>query len=163
MAKGRSGRSGDSHSDRPSRTLSTPIRRGLLNPQSTAIPRMLVSGLSPISIPVFTEPLVEVDDRRLFHFDPPAGRAPLDEEGRPARITLRDKKRTRGAKRGVYRFGPRIYSQTKAIRAFEEPRKVLICIRRQSRKEVLFAKRKAGRGGMRPPRRNAWSSISCRR
>lgn len=160
MAKGRSGKS---HSD--GTTVSAPSRRGYLTPHSTARPRLLTSGLSPIPIPtsvVTYEPLVLVEDRRLFHFDGPA-RTPLEDDGRPARITLRNKSRPRGQKRGAYRFGPKVYSQTKAIRAFEEPRRVLICVRRQSRKEVLFAKRKAGRGGMRPPRRNYWSSISCKR
>lgn len=46
---------------------------------------------------------------------------------------------------------------------FDIPRPIAICIRRKERKEVLFAKRKAGRGGSRkPPRRSFWSGVSCK-
>lgn len=45
--------------------------------------------------------------------------------------------------------------------SFSVPNKVLICVRRKQRKEVLFAKRKAGRGGQKRPRRNWYSEISC--
>lgn len=46
---------------------------------------------------------------------------------------------------------------------FADPRSTLICVRRSQRREVLFAKKRAGRGGMRRPRRNQFSSIVCRR
>lgn len=46
---------------------------------------------------------------------------------------------------------------------FEDPRGVLVCVRRHRRREVLFATKKAGRGGMKKPRRNLFSNISCRR
>lgn len=52
--------------------------------------------------------------------------------------------------------------QTKAILAFDMPDKVAVCVRRNRRKEVLHALGKAGSGGMRKPRRNATSAISCR-
>lgn len=158
MAKGRSGSNG--HTAGPS---STPTRRAVLTPYASPRPRLLVSGLSPIPLNfgVSYEPLVQVEDRRLFHFDGPDAH-PLESDGRPARLTVRDPKRPKRHKGAAYRFGPKVYSQTKAIRAFAEPDRVLVCIRRQKRKEVLFAKRKAGRGGMRPPRRNWMSYISCR-
>ncbi len=54
-------------------------------------------------------------------------------------------------------------SQTKAIVAFKAPQKVLICARRQIRKEVLHAYNKAGKTGQRRPRRNEYSNVSCRR
>lgn len=41
------------------------------------------------------------------------------------------------------------------------PRSAVICARRKIRKEVIFAKGKAGRGGQRSPRRNARSSVVC--
>lgn len=46
---------------------------------------------------------------------------------------------------------------------FAAPDRVLICVRRKRRKEVLFAKRKAGKRGQRKPRRNYWSAISCKK
>lgn len=44
---------------------------------------------------------------------------------------------------------------------FANPRKVLICVRRKARREVLHAFRKAGRVGQRRPVRNAYSSVRC--
>lgn len=46
--------------------------------------------------------------------------------------------------------------------AFTVPSRLMVCVRRKVRREVLHAKREAGRGGMRRPRRNFLSSISCR-
>lgn len=44
--------------------------------------------------------------------------------------------------------------------AFSDPRKVIICHRRKSRREVLFAFGKGG-GGKKKPRRSPWSDVSC--
>lgn len=44
---------------------------------------------------------------------------------------------------------------------FGAPRRVLICVRRRRRREVLHAKGVAGRRGLRRPRRNFWSEVSC--
>ena len=41
------------------------------------------------------------------------------------------------------------------------PRDAVICARRKIRKEVIFAKGKAGRGGQRRPRRNDYSNVVC--
>lgn len=45
---------------------------------------------------------------------------------------------------------------------FPDPERVLVCARRQIRKEVLHARGVAG-GKVRPPRRNELSKISCKR
>lgn len=45
---------------------------------------------------------------------------------------------------------------------FRKPRSVILCIRRATRRQVLHAFSIAGKSGLRPPRRNANSSISCR-
>lgn len=46
--------------------------------------------------------------------------------------------------------------------AFGEPNRLVLCIRRKQRKEVLHALRKTGKGvKRRNPKRNYWSSISC--
>lgn len=47
--------------------------------------------------------------------------------------------------------------------AFREPDKVLICARRQIRREVMHALKKSGRGGQKKPRYSEYSKISCRR
>lgn len=45
--------------------------------------------------------------------------------------------------------------------AFTAPGETLVCIRRKRRKEVLFAKRKTGKGGQKKPRWSKWSSYRC--
>jgi len=45
--------------------------------------------------------------------------------------------------------------------AFSAPAETLVCIRRKRRKQVLFAKRKTGKGGQRRPRRSRWSDVKC--
>ncbi|QXP07907.1 MAG: hypothetical protein [Arizlama microvirus] len=47
--------------------------------------------------------------------------------------------------------------------SFQQPDQVLICVRRNQRKEVLHALRKTGQSGQKKPRFNEYSSISCRR
>lgn len=44
---------------------------------------------------------------------------------------------------------------------FKAPERVLICVRRHQRKEVMFATNKAGRGGQRRPTRNNYTNIHC--
>lgn len=46
---------------------------------------------------------------------------------------------------------------------FALPKTAVVCARRQIRKEVMFAIKKAGRGGQKRPRRNANSNTLCRR
>lgn len=85
-----------------------------------------------------------VEDRRLF--DP--------EAVRPARgVTISSAKvveRSSDSRVGGFSFG--------------DPSLVAICARRARRREVLHALRRTGRGGgrKRRPRRNLYSSISCR-
>lgn len=44
---------------------------------------------------------------------------------------------------------------------FHQPERIAICVRRKQRKEVLFAKKKAGKRGQRKPRFNKWSKVRC--
>lgn len=46
--------------------------------------------------------------------------------------------------------------------AFTAPAQTLVCVRRAQRKEVLFAKKKTGKGGQRRPHRTAWSEVKCK-
>lgn len=46
---------------------------------------------------------------------------------------------------------------------FAVPERVVICVRRHERREVMFAKKRAGKRGQRKPRRNWYSAISCKR
>lgn len=124
--------------------------------------------LSPSPVPVFkVSPAVPpplatphpVEDRRVFHPER-ADRPALAIDGRPARFTLNNRPQKKSRLQARFRS---VASQTKAAVAFQAPRQVLVCVRRQRRKEVLFAKRQAGRRGLRKPRRTWLSSISCKR
>lgn len=72
---------------------------------------------------------------------------------------------SRGPARLVAKQNPayKAPSQTKALVAFAEPKKLALCVRRGIRKEVLFAK---GVGGskkpQRAPRKSEFSDISCK-
>lgn len=44
---------------------------------------------------------------------------------------------------------------------FNQPEKVLVCVRRKNRRKAMFASNKAGRGGQKRPRRNSNSNIWC--
>lgn len=56
---------------------------------------------------------------------------------------------------------PKGRSQVPFRLAFEAPAETVVCVRRSRRKEVLFAKNKAGKRGQRRPRRTAWSDVKC--
>lgn len=47
------------------------------------------------------------------------------------------------------------------IPRFVDASRVLICVRRKTRREVLFAKRKTRKGASSTRRRNQWSEVSC--
>lgn len=49
---------------------------------------------------------------------------------------------------------------------FEDPSRVMICVRRKQRREVIFAKKLGGAAGRRkrrfkPPSRNYYSDVDC--
>lgn len=117
--------------------------------------------IPPVSLPTFRSPLPDlhaldqlramvraVEDRRRFH--------PL-RTLRPAGALKRSSRRIvlPPASNLPGRFPPTGLS-------FAVPRKVAICVRRKTRREVLFALKKRGKGsGARRRRRNRFSSISC--
>lgn len=58
----------------------------------------------------------------------------------------------------------RTHTQKKSSRPrlrFDAPASVLVCIRRHTRKQVLFAKRKTGKGAKSQKRLTAYSKIRC--
>lgn len=90
-------------------------------------------------------------DRRTWH---PLGRS------RPLTIAVDPPGGDRDAARRVARRAP--WSFTRSHDVFADPMKVSVCVRRETRKRVMHALGKAG-GRVRPPRRNEFSEISCRR
>jgi len=116
-------------------------------------------------------------DRRFYH--PDGMRAPL---AVTSRLSSRLVQRSYVPSRLLYRSSPsRVFSRSsnavsaRNVRsrrnlslyspsavAFKAPSRVLLCVRRQQRKEVMHAYSFAGKSGQRSPRRNQWSHIRCR-
>lgn len=154
MAKksGRRGHSSYSPTHIPNRPLA---RLPVLSPSHRLTPS------TPYVLPDLDPgPLTEVEDRRTYH---PLGpnRPARTLGGTPARITVADRPASKRQRASGFHRKLRS-SHTKAVLAFAEPKRVLICIRRQRRKEVLHALGRAGRGGAkRHPRRSWHSEVSC--
>lgn len=93
-------------------------------------------------------PLTQVEDRRTYH---PLGPA------RPARSLSGSPHRLIVPKARTY---ARISSRVPHMIGFANPSKILICVRRKIRREVILAKGKGG-GRHRRPRFSHYSSIKC--
>lgn len=132
-----------------SRNRSTNVNRAGRDAFDIANPTGLLGLEAPD--PVRSSSLLQLEDRRTFS---PVTYRPPATVRRPFRLVVPNAKP---------RFRARRASKFEAGIAFDRPEAVLVCVRRHRRREVLFAKSKAGRGGMRRPRRTWLSSISCRR
>lgn len=105
--------------------------------------------------------LIEVEDRRQFHPDG-ALRPSKRLTGVPARVVV---KKPVPLKRGTgFSFGDEFtrYAVVPWQLSFEDSRRVVVCARRKVRKEVLHARGVAGARGLRRPRFNENSKISCK-
>lgn len=98
--------------------------------------------------------LREVEDRRRY--SPERPRVPLTRRGTQARTILKN------VNKPLPGFVP-VFDFPEPVAAFESPSETLVCVRRQQRKEVMFAKRKAGKRGQKRPRFNQFSKIHCKR
>lgn len=89
--------------------------------------------------------LQEAEDRRRWH---PGRNNPKRTDGSPyASLEVRQRLPVGARWNGIY---------------FRSPLRVVICVRRKRRKEVLFAKKIAGkRGGTGAGRRNKFSDVRC--
>ena len=125
-----------------SEIASEPLQK-LLRP-SPIIKNTPIAAFSPTKI--LTNTLRDIEDRRTFH--PEGQKRPARSLNRSQhRLVLPDKKTSPSLPHRVQ---------------FDAPKKVLICIRRKQRKEVLFAKRKTGKGARaRRHRRSYFSEITC--
>lgn len=87
--------------------------------------------------------------------DPPRqmALAQLDRRAWKPDITVR-------APGAIQRKHARLTDQRNKI-AFAVPNKVAICVRRKTRREVLFAKRKTRKGSGANKTRNFWSDVKC--
>lgn len=118
--------------------------------------RWLHSSSSPRG---FTDFLRSIEDRRVY--DPEGPWRPARAfSGDRARFTVTGDVRRSNRPLKSFKYDPPVPVGV----GFEIPRNVLICVRRNRRREVLHALRKTGRGGgQKPPRFNWYSKISCRR
>lgn len=109
----------------------------------------------PIAIRSPTQ-LTEIQDGRSWY--PEDFRPALDIAGRPHTLQYPSPKKTRLNRDRFARL--RAFPSSRV--QFANSERVLVCVRRKTRKEVLFAKRKTGYGKKRrSPRRSRYSSISC--
>lgn len=130
------------------RDVYTPIARqslrSVFSPSSPLIfPLRPLRGLIPRSQ---NDSLTAYEDRRTWH---------------PARKAVRVPRSFRGSTR--LQIGPsrHLAKYPTPVIQFAAPHRVLVCVRRHIRREVLYAFNKAGRGGQLSPRWTAWSSVNC--
>lgn len=126
---------------RARRVIHTNAKRSLPRPLSP--PRSIYQSPS--------KALRLIEDRREFH---PMGRF------RPARSLSTPLHRLEVPNAPVRHTVRKTISAISHI-AFKAPEKVLVCVRRQRRKEVLHALQKAGKSGQARPRHSYYSSIKC--
>ena len=110
-------------------------------------------------------PAVLDHDRRLYKPDrttrPPTNQPPVFARLAIKVVKVKSAKRQFHAK--INRFNPlyRARSHVRKVIGFSVSRRLEACIRRKVRKQVLFAKGKAGKAGQKKPIRNFWSAIRC--
>lgn len=119
-------------------------------------PLQLPTWVNPDSTPDLLpfEDLRRWEPGRILDY-PPARRVDF----KPARIHVAPGRRV-ASPQGFSSFSP--FSLPSRV-AFAAPERVLVCVRRQTRRQVLHALNVAGGRGFRRPRRSRYSSISCRR
>lgn len=109
----------------------------------------LISSTPPTIQP--RELLRLYEDRRTWSPDRPGVRVPRS-FSRSTRLTI-----------SPDRYSARHLAQSMppAGISFKTPRRVVMCVRRRIRREVLHALSQAGRGGQRSPRWTEWSHVNC--
>lgn len=95
--------------------------------------------------------LSDIEDAR--HYSPERVRPAKGLSKGAARIIAGPSRSLRSLSNKV--FAPDVFK-------FNKPHNVAVCVRRQRRKEVLFALKRNGKGSRSRRRRNAYSDISCR-
>jgi len=125
------------------KSKSTPSQRDL---SMRSLETLLTFKLRPppvlIPVPSFTRPQVlQAGDRRLWQPDA-STRPPHTPRPGSSRVVANQ------------------YKKLSALK-FADPRFVGICVRRNIRREVMFALKRTKRGSGSSKKRNFWSAISC--
>lgn len=112
----------------------------------------------PAARPNLVRPAPLVSDRRLYH--PDGYKAPVYAPVRTyKRIVEHVVQRPRHS---VVRKKNAVWARPTRF-AFQVPKKVELCVRREKRRQVLFAMRRTGKGSRaRRRRRNYWTGVSCK-
>lgn len=110
----------------------------------------------------FEGALRDLEDRREWHPEGPFRPARSFRSSRHRLVVAGYPKVSQSPPRGRFRNAARSSFGPAAHVTFEVPEQVAICVRRRRRREVLFARRKTGRGGQRRPRWNWYSKVRCR-
>lgn len=117
--------------------------------------------------------LSDIVDDRQFSFERP--RAALSVSGNVMPVGPRGEFKVRGDIRKLMEFPERIKNVRPRMGnpalhpvrmlshvAFEVPKRTVVCVRRKVRREVMFAKRRTGKGSSRSYRhRSQWSDVRC--
>lgn len=144
-----------SRASRPNQTYSAPARTLRREASAsfpfTSDPASLFSGYNLLSPVVRSPDLLSVEDHRAWHPD--------------FRMQTARSSRRYVARSSLKPVQSDLRFQREILR-FRHPRHVIICARRKSRKEVLHALGKTGRGSgfkrfRRRVRRDAYSSVAC--
>lgn len=135
---------------------SSPSRRGALATASgfTPLPGrsfLPSGGLSPGR--KGSRPINPVGDRRFFHPAPAFSRPAMLFSGRPARVVATPPKKQLLARSG------QLQRPLWSGLSFHLPKKVVVCVQRGVRREVLAAR--GALGANRPGRRGPFSSVRC--
>lgn len=136
--------------------IASPAAGGSLERLLGFTPSAARLGWTPIPLSDIDDGLVlsEVDDGRTWHPDP-FSRPDRTLSGGRARLQAPPIRGRTGS-----RSSPAVFSP---VVAFQGPSRVLVCVRRARRKEVLHAKGFYGKRRLRKPTRSVLSNISCRR
>lgn len=130
------------------------VRSSRVRRDASVIASELDSLLDPAALAGSGRALLDVEDRRQFY--PAVHYRPARTFRGWARLGLVAPQSNRSSRARSAMTGPI---------SFRAPEATLVCVRRHQRREVLHAlKKTGGRGGrQRRPRRNVFSSVSCRR
>lgn len=110
--------------------------------------------------PVFTEPLhLPTFDNRLFHPDPIT--RPISEPRSSSRLVIPSSGAVSPQRSVQDRLGNRRIGTLPHQVAFAQPKQVSVCVRRKTRREVLFAKQRTRKGSGARRTRNEWSDVKC--
>lgn len=105
-----------------------------------------------------TKPLTTYEDLRRW--SPPKAITTPRTFQQPSRIQFKPHIRLPNIKKPNL-SKPQNLSKLISSFGFVHPKKVLICVRRKMRKQVLHAFNKTGKSGQRRPRRSPYSDIHC--